>query len=92
MYARRGTRDVHSGTASPAADWYIRVMEFTFARAVLGVAWIALVCVVGVLAGAASVLQWIAIASMAVIPPVLARMLSLASVPTPSPQRRDIRR
>jgi len=67
-------------------------MEFTFGRAALGVAWIALVCVVGVLTGAASVLQWMAIASTAVIPPVLARTLSRASLPTPSLQRRDIRR
>jgi hypothetical protein len=67
-------------------------MEFTFARVALGVAWIALVSVVGLLTGASSVFHWIVIASIAVIPPVLARTLSRASVLTPSPHRSAIRR
>jgi len=83
---------VHSGTASPAAGWYIRFMEFTFARVALGAAWIAMVCVVGLLTGAASVFQWVVLASIAVIPPVLARTLSRASVRTPSPHRQQARR
>ena len=87
-----GRDGVHSGTALAVAGWYIPFMEFTFARVALGVAWIGLICVGGLLTGAASVFHWVVLASIAVIPPVLARTLSRASVLTPSPQRRDIRR
>ena len=89
-----GTRrdGVHSGTASPAGDWYIPFMEFTFARVALGVAWIAMVCVVGFLTGAASVFHWVVLASIAVIPPVLARTLSRTSALRPSPRRQEARR
>ena len=67
-------------------------MEFTFARVALGVAWIALVCVVGFLTGAAAVVHWIVIAGIAVIPPVLAHTLSRASALRPSPHRQEARR
>jgi len=66
-------------------------MHFTLARVTLA-AWIALVCVVGLFTGAVSVLHWATLASLAVIPPVLARTLSRASSRTPSPRVQAIRR
>ena len=67
-------------------------MQFTFARMTLVVAWIALVCGVGLLTGAASVLHWVTLASVAVIPPVLACTLSRASFRALSPRVQEIRR
>ena len=87
-----GRDGVHSGTALAVAGWYIPFMEFTFARVALGVAWIGLVCVVGLLTGAASVFHWVVLASIAVIPPVLARTLSRTSALRPSPHRQEARR
>ena len=82
---------VHSRTAPSAARWYIHFMHFTLARVTLA-AWIALVCVVGLLTGAVSVLHWVALASLAVIPSVLACTLSRASSRTLSPRVQAIRR
>ena len=87
-----GINAVHSGTASPAASGYSHFMEFTFGRETFAVAWVALVCLVGLGTGAAFIFQWVVLASLALIPPVLARTLSRASVLTPSPHRRAIRR
>ena len=67
-------------------------MGLTFTRVTLGVAWIALVCVVGLLTGAASVLHWVMLASLAVIPPVLACTLSRASALSPLTRVQEIRR
>jgi len=83
---------VQCGTVLPAAHWYIDSMQFTFARSALVVAWIALVSGVGLVTGAASVLHWVTLASVAVIPPVLACTLSRASFRAPLLRVQESRR
>ena len=68
------------------------LMDLTFARVSVGVAWVALMGLGGDLAGAASVLHWVVLGSIAVIPPALARTLCRASDATLSPRRHEVRR
>ena len=67
-------------------------MEFTSARVTSAVAWVVLIGLVGAIAGAASILQWTVLASIAIIPPVLARTLCRLTARTALLRRHEVRR
>jgi hypothetical protein len=64
---------VQFGTAGPFANGYTRLMFSHTTKTLLFVAWSIAVFVVAIAIGITSVLNWIVVACVAVVPPLVAR-------------------
>ena len=80
---------VHSGAASRWLHWG---MHFEQAKTLLSGIWIVAIGVTAMAAGITEVSQWLAIAGVAIAPPIVARMLWQAPTQTLSESIQEARR
>ena len=80
---------VHSGTASAVARLHTRCMKPEYAKAAVLGLWVVAVYMMAVSANVSSVTYWLALASLVIVPPILARRFWRAPAPTMSESIRE---